>query len=50
MVEYQVDACKKFHEQMKDVEYGGNLSVKFDATKEKAIIMLGDDKCIFEKF
>ena len=50
MVEYHVDSCSKFHEEMnKESIYGGNLSVR-KKVDEKPLVIFGHDECIFKQY
>ena len=49
MVEYHVDACNMFSEQLKEKEFGSNLSVRFPR-EEKLLIISSHDECIFKQY
>jgi len=49
IVEYHVDACNMFSEQLKEKEFGSNLSVSFPR-EEKLLIISSHDECIFKQY
>jgi hypothetical protein len=50
MVEYHVNSCRLFQDQMnKHTQFGGNLSVRRDPTSAPLLIF-GHDECIFKQY
>ena len=49
MVEYHVDDHVMFQNECNNLQFGGNVSVRKDPDKKKAMIF-GQDKCIFRQY
>ena len=50
MVEYHVDTCKEFMDQMnKESAFGGNVSVRSN-TGKRPLIVFGQDECIVKQY
>ena len=51
MVEYHIDACENFQQEMSTTEFGGKLSVRFTMQQtQKPLLIFGHDVCIFKQF